>query len=249
MEESAQSGARWVSALQALIARSLVEDLGLSSRRAAELLGLAPSAVSQYLGGKRRGPLLRDLGTRPEVTAIAHRAAVSLSETPVGVGPPTRVILEAAAQVAELVEGGRSRPRSRASGVLIDRAVLQQLRDRIGAEQGAVTSCMHLAQKARDELTRAIFRQIAADSLRHAEIVASLQVYLEAGTNRSLASGIDRADIEALIRQEHEAEGEGGDNLRFGLGGVMKLLAQSMADDEEKHERLLQGLLREGFPK
>jgi uncharacterized protein len=241
------SGARWVSLVQAMVARELVEDLGLPTRRAASLLGLAPSAVSQYLNGRRRERLMEEFGGRPEVIAIAHRAAVAIAETPKGVEPPARTVLEAAAQIAELVVGDRAdrtSPRPR-----VNRAVLHQLRDRVAAEQAAVTACMHLAQKARDELTRAIFRQIASDSLRHAEIVASLAIYLEAGTSHSVASGIDRADIEGLIRQEHDAEGEGGEGLKVGLGGVMKLLAQSMADDEEKHERLLAGLLAEGLPK
>jgi len=189
-----------------------------------------------------------EFGGRPELVAIAHRAAVTLSGTPKGATSPTRVVLEAAVQIAEGAVGdpvGRGGEGGRAT---VDRAVLRKLRERVAAEQAAVTACMHLAQKARDELTRAIFRQIASDSLRHAEIVASLAIYLEAGTNRSLASGIARSDIEALIRQEHDAEGTGEEGLNVGLGGVMKLLAQSMADDEEKHERLLAGLLAEGFP-
>jgi predicted transcriptional regulator/rubrerythrin len=249
MSKGVRSGARWVSIAQMLVARELVENLGVSTRRAADLLGLAPSAVSQYLGGKRRESLLDDFGARPEITTIAHRIAVALAETRKDADPPARIVLEGAARMAEEAGEKGDRQRSRAGAPRIDRPAIRRLRERVGAEQAAVTSCMRLAQKARDELTRAIFRQIASDSLRHAEIVASMEIYLESGTNRSLASGIDRSDVEALIRQEHEAEGKGGDDLRTGLGGVMKILVQSMADDEEKHERLLEGLLKEGFPK
>lgn len=248
MAGSHPSGARWVALVQALIARELVEDIGVPTRRAAQLLGLAPSAVSQYVRGQRRELPLNEFEARPEVVAIAHRAALALSQVPTRGGPGVRIVLEAAAQVSELVEGSAPGPVGRGRAPSVDRGALRQLRARVAAEQGAVTACMELAQKARDELTRAIFRQIASDSLRHAEIVASLAIYLEAGTSRSLASGIARSDIEALIRQEHEAEGEGGAGLQVGLGGVMKLLAQSMADDEAKHERLLTGLLSEGFP-
>ncbi len=144
--------------------------------------------------------------------------------------------------------GGRVRPKGPTPSVTVDRAALRRFRERVAAEQAAVTACMHLAQKARDELTRAIFRQIASDSLRHAEIVASMATYLEVGTSRSSVSGIDRSDVEGLLRQEHEAESEGGDTLKGGLGGVMRLLAQSMADDEAKHERLLRGILADGLP-
>lgn len=247
MVETPRSGAQWVALVQALVARELVEELGVSTRRAAHLLGIAPSAVSQYRSGRRRVRRMEEFGARPEVAAIAHRAATSLAGTPVGTTPPARAVLEAAARVAELVRTGGARSKPIEADARVDREGLRELRARIAAEQAAVTACMQLAQKARDELTRAIFRQIASDSLRHADIVASLEVYLEAGTSRSLASGIDRRDVERLIREEHDAEGHGGEGLKIALGGVMKLLAQSMADDEEKHERLLQGLLKEGF--
>jgi uncharacterized protein len=242
------SGSGWVALTQALVARELVEELGVPTRRSALLLGIAPSAVSQYLGGKRRERGVSELSASPAVAAIAHRVAMRLAETPHDAVPSPRLVLEAAASIAETARGS-SESRSASAGTpRIDRAAVRELRARIAAEQEAVSACMHLAQKARDELTRAVFRQIASDSLRHADIVASLAVYLESGTNRSLVSGIDRADVEGLIRREHEAEGEGGGHLKARLGGVMKLLAESMASDEEKHERLLQGLLAEGFP-
>ncbi|HEV8050497.1 MAG TPA: hypothetical protein VGP88_07880 [Thermoplasmata archaeon] len=248
MGRTSTSGSGWVALTQALVARELVEELGVSTRRAALLLGVAPSAVSQYLGGKRRERTVSELASSPQVASVVRRLATRLAETPHDVNPSPRPVLEAAALIAETAAGpGSTRPRAGGSP-RIDRAAVRELRARVAAEQAAVSACMHLAQKARDELTRAIFRQIASDSLRHAEIVASLAVYLESGTNRSLASGIDRSDVEALIRREHEAEGEGGGLLKARLGGVMKLLAESMANDEEKHERLLQGLLAEGFP-
>ena len=230
------------------MARELVENLGVSTRRAAGLVGLAPSAVSQYLGGKRRQAVIEEIGGRTRVTAIVRRAAARLSQTPKGTEPALRIVLETTLAVVDEVTGGGPSGRTPVLTGRADRAALRQLRGRVAAEQAAVTACMNLAQKARDELTRAIFRQIAADSLRHAEIVASLAIYLEAGTSRSEASGIRRSDVEELIRREHEAESGGGGGLGFGLGGVMKLLADSMADDEAKHERLLKGLLDEGLP-
>ncbi|MCI4363956.1 MAG: hypothetical protein L3K13_06630 [Thermoplasmata archaeon] len=247
MDPTPRSGARWVALAQAMIARELIEGLGLSTRRAAELLGVAPSAVSQYLTGHRRNQLLAEFGTIPSLTTIAHRAAVTLSSGAKSATPSILLVLEAAAKIAQEagVRDARSPPKRNVSS--IDRRILRQLRDRVTTEQEAVTASMHLAQKARDELTRAVFRQIASDSLRHAEIVASLAVYLESGTNRSVASGVERSDVEAMILRENEAEKEGSEGMMGGLGGVMKLLAQSMADDEKKHESLLRGLLAEGF--
>ena len=108
--------------------------------------------------------------------------------------------------------------------------------------------CMRLAQRARDELTRAILRQIASDSLRHAEIVASLAPYLDRGIAEAHASGITRREIEVLIEGERRAEAGADVVTSRDLGGTMALLIASMEADERKHADLLQGLLNSGFP-
>jgi rubrerythrin len=247
MGDGRRSGARWVGLTQALVARELVESLGVSTRHAAELLGLAPSAVSQYLGGKRREVLLDQFGDRPKVRAIAYRTAVVLAQSTPPAVPSPRLVLEAAAQVAEEVRGAASKEGARALQRGIDRVALGRLRQRVAAEQSAVSECMQLAQKAGDELTRSVFRQIASDSLRHAEIVASLAGYLETGVTRSFASGVTRADVQRLIRREREAERGASKEIRSHVGGVMALLLESMEADERKHEQLLQGLVKMGF--
>ncbi len=238
---------QWVQLIQAMAAIELVERMGVPMRKAAVLLGVAPSAISQYVTGTRRGEVLERLSADRNVRAAARRLAHFLVELPPGTAPSPRPLLEAAARVSVRLPQSHPAPSEAGAEHRISRSVTRSLRERIGAEQAAVSACMNLAQKAGDELTRAIFRQIASDSLRHAEIVASLASYLDSGVDRTFASGITKADVEMLIRQEREAESEGGDSLEGGLGGVMKLLAQSMADDEEKHERLLRGLLAEGL--
>ena len=111
----------------------------------------------------------------------------------------------------------------------------------------AVTQCMRLAQRARDELTRALLRQIASDSLRHAEIVASLVPYIDRGVSGAYASGITRKEIEALIEGERRAEAQADSESARYLRGTMAILIGSMEADERKHADLLRGLLANGF--
>jgi uncharacterized protein len=231
-----------VQVVQALVARELVEGLGLPERRAAHLLGLVPSSVSQYLSGKRLGPVLSeylgDLGAR--------RVARGAAEKLVAGGNGPQVILEAAIEFSDLSARSPSTVRTRGSGGLspeLHRQVPRWLRERIAGEQNAVAECMRLAQRSRDELTRAVFRQIASDSLRHAEIVASLTAYLDRGVVSSPPTGISRDDVEHLIRREHEAEETSRVDLGPKLGGMMRILWDSMEADEQKHEHLLQLLL------
>lgn len=252
MPTSGASPALWVQLTQALVARELVDTFGLPARRAAELLGLAPSAISQYLSGKRlRGPLAHAT-THEEVRSVARAVAQRLiaAEQPRDLAPV--LLLEAA---RELSSAGR--PALGVSSVTIGAEVPARpanpefarfLRARIVLEQTAVADCMRLAQKSKDELTRAIFRQIASDSLRHAEIVASIASYLDRGVHRTIATGISRADIERLISKEHEAESKTDPGLTTELGGVLALLWESMEADERKHEVLLARLLDSGLP-
>jgi uncharacterized protein len=249
----ATSPVHLLQALQVQVAAELVEGLGVSSARTANLLGLAPSAVSQYLSGKRRGgsigPFTRSEGARRIARSIAVRLSSDASLRP---EERARLLLEGAQSlVAESEEGepglgsvGAKGSAPRAEHV---REMIQWSRARVRAEQRAVTQSMRLAQKARDELTRAVFRQIASDSLRHAEIVASLGPYLTRGITGARASGITRQDVEALIRSERRAETGPQPLLARELEGTLALLIESIEADERKHDALLSGLLGPGL--
>ncbi len=241
----------WVQLAQALVARELVAAFGLPERKAAELLGLAPSAVSQYLSGRRLGGLMVDVARDERARAIARGAADELASHPGASGETLAIVLDTARRLADAA-GVRSVGGSPASGAPVPaeelRRIVDSLRERIALEQSAVAECMRLAQKSRDELTRSVFRQIASDSLRHAEIVASIQTYLDRGVHRPLASGVTRKDIEALITREREAEARGTVDPGALFGGIMSVLWESMVSDERKHEELLDRMLAAGFP-
>ncbi|MCI4340915.1 MAG: hypothetical protein L3K11_00840 [Thermoplasmata archaeon] len=243
----------YLQILQVMVASELVEELGESTRHAADLLGVAPSAVSQYLSGKRRGrelePFDRSEEARRLARSVAHRLVAMRPAEP---GERLRILFDGARALVELTEGVHP---GTAPGVAPGKApsgertreMLWWSRARVRAEQRAVAQSMRLAQKARDELTRAVFRQIASDSLRHAEIVASLGPYLSRGISRAPATGITRADVEGLIRDERRAEARPEPVLAREVGGTLALLLESIAADERKHDSLLSGLLESGF--
>ncbi len=246
MAELAPSPIVSVQVMQALVARELVNGFGLPERQAAALLGIVPSSVSQYLSGKRLAPTLSAYVDNEAARRLARQTAQQLMAG--GAGP--RAVLEGAIRLGEQVGSRTSRPAPRASEALgpeLRRKVPAWLRKRIAGEQNAVAECMRLAQRSRDELTRALFRQIASDSLRHAEIVASLAAYLDRGVASSAPTGISRIEVERLIAREHEAEASSEIDLGPELGGVMRILWESMEADEKKHEQILQLLLGSGL--
>jgi predicted transcriptional regulator/rubrerythrin len=252
MTNSRTASASWVQLVQALCAREGVEHLGLSSRRVAELLGLAPSAVSQYLSGKRVGAGFLAYATDERAQAIARRTVEGLIEAQEAGRPPTRLVLEGAVALSELPQavgtsGGP--PSGSAKGVTSPqlRRLSRWMRDRVRAEQVAVAQCMRLAQRARDELTRALLRQIASDSLRHAEIMASLAPYVDRGVPSAYVSGITRQEVQGLIEAERRAEAHADSHSARQLRGTMAILIASMEADERKHTQLLRALLEHGF--
>ncbi|MCI4366151.1 MAG: hypothetical protein L3K08_00180 [Thermoplasmata archaeon] len=243
---SAPSPVVWVQVAQALVARELVEEFGLPERAAARRLGIVPSAVSQYLSGKRLAPTLSRYASDEVARRIARRTAQRLASLGEVSGNPG-ILLETAIELAEQFGPSGPRPvRGAGRGPLSrgpDPALKKWIRARIAGEQVAVAECMRLAQRSRDELTRAIFRQIASDSLRHAEIVGSLAAYLDRGIDRTVPSGITRADVRRLIAREEAAEVTDQPERAKVFGGVMQILWESMESDEQKHRRLLELLL------
>jgi len=228
-----------VQVMQALVARELVERFGLPERRAAALLGIVPSSISQYLSGKRLGPALAKHWNDEGARRLARRAAQQLVQGATGPRP----VLEAALALDERPPPSPGASAESGPPPTPSRDTPLWLRHRIEGEQQAVAECMRLAQRSRDELTRAVFRQIASDSLRHAEIVASLGELLDRGISSSRPSGITPTDVESLIARERAAEAAGESGRRDGLGGVMGILWESMEADERKHELLLARLL------
>src|SRR5215469_2308992 len=99
------SPSQYVLVLQALVARELVEGMGLSGNRAAALLGVAPSAISQYLRGKRHVVPADGLEARPEVQDLVHQVAQALAADRSAHRPSVRPLLEAAATLHEEFEG------------------------------------------------------------------------------------------------------------------------------------------------
>jgi uncharacterized protein len=242
MRAAEPSPVAWVQVMQAMVARELVEGFGLPERKAADLLGIVPSSVSQYLSGKRLGPKLARYLADEGARRLARTTAQRLMST----AGDARLVLEAAIELDGMFArtGRAARPKGpHAPPSEVHRDTPRWLRHRIAGEQNAVAECMRLAQRSRDELTRALFRQIASDSLRHAEIVASIAAYLDRGVSASVPTGITRADVEHLIEREHDAEKTSEGDLAPQLGGVMRILWLSMEADEQKHELLLQHLL------
>lgn len=242
-----------LSGVRALLAKELVK-LGLSQRQISEILGTSPAAVTLYAKDRRGLQLSRIIRS----DAKAHLVLEDL------IGGLTRInanrkendelqkdtfpqILDAAYRImriislpssGELVTSTRKRqPKSHSDSTDI-------LAERLQEEQLAAERNMALAVGTTDEVTKTIFRQIASDSIRHAEIVSYL-INLSAGNSRPRSRRVmiqeEIAQIEAMIKGEENATEE--PIMLRGVDPAVKLLLKSIDMDEEKHKVLLKGLL------
>ncbi|MCI4317735.1 MAG: hypothetical protein L3J96_04290 [Thermoplasmata archaeon] len=247
MVRSGSSASIWLQWLRVLVARELVEAVGIPAREAALRLGVAPSAISQYLSGKRLGNVVPPGADPVQARNVSQRLARQLAKSPLEEGVLNPLLLRGAAELAGGSPGSGGADSSPPAGQPSPRtrAMVRQLRRRIASEQSAVADCMRLAQRARDEMTRALFRQIASDSLRHAEIAASLASFLDRGISETMVSGVSADDVRDLITREQEAERTTIREPTAPFGGVMRILWTSVAADERKHDILLKDLLAE----
>ena len=60
-------------AIRRELTRSLVYDIGIKQRQAAQLIGMTDAAVSQYLSGKRGKYLITDPEILDDIGLIAHQ--------------------------------------------------------------------------------------------------------------------------------------------------------------------------------
>src|SRR5579859_5193312 len=98
----------WVQLAQAMVARALVVEFGLPERHAASRLGLVPSAVSQYLSGKRLAGPLGELESHEGARRLARRVAQELLAEPETERPAGRRVLETAVELAAVVGADRT---------------------------------------------------------------------------------------------------------------------------------------------
>ena len=243
-----------LTGVRAVLAKELV-SMGYSQKEISKILGTSPAAVTLYSKDRRGQQLSKIIESNESarlvidnlIDQITQRKSKTKLETDLQ-NDTFPLILDAAYRIMRVVSSEQnvqvSSTIQHKSPVSRSNQVAENLIDRMQEEQLAAQRNMALAVATNDEVARTIFRQIASDSIRHAEIISFL-LGLE---NSEAKRKVDRrmlkeeiAQIESMIRGEESATEE---PIRLrGLDQVLKLLLRSIDIDEEKHKMLLKGLL------
>lgn len=230
-------------ALRVGVAVELVSNMGISKAQAAKMLDLTPSALTQYFNGTRGAKYLEYIRQNRKVEKTIQLLAHGIARDYSG-GRIERINERFLSATLKLNEGGGGIGKMELLAPESSESMpwLEALRKRLDEEQHAATECLQFSQNSPDELTRMLFRQIASNSLRHADIVSFLMANMEKRSPFFGSKPPKIRAIEEMIRKEETAGDADIMFLRKKLGPSAALLIESIEADERKHLMLLKGL-------
>ncbi len=222
-----------IPVVRARLALSLQRN-GLRVREIAAALNITPAAVVQYLKGKRGR-----LGARPAqvdrtIDALADRV---LQRVRSGVREGVRMaeLMETADQIIIASKGSKM---LEATTQKKEKQVVEVLRQRLELELKASERCLESAVKFEDQYSKLLLRMIAADSMRHADVVSQIISWTELPHEPTMKVP-KREFLDAILQIEDKA---GELSLRDAVKvshPVAKLLLEWIDADEKKHERII----------
>jgi len=226
-----------IPVLRATLAIRLVEKYKLKKSHVAKVLGVSPAAISHYISGSRG---LQSADTENirhvEVEMLAERLARKIS-----LGMLDSATTEFSSFINSLIVPQTTHALAKEAGV--DASVIKTLMDRLTLEEEAAKRALELSASVTSQLAKMVLKQMAVDSMRHADILSALIHALENHEDVALTSD-DVAHIAEMSRFESRAEEQKLAEMHLGnLKPVVKALLTSIDMDEEKHEMLLKIIL------
>lgn len=227
---------RLIPMIRARLAKRL-EHQGFKTSEIARALKVTQPAVTQYLKG-RRGGASQEFGVADSfVGPLAERLAERIRA---GLGVETAEMLDTARQIITMKRGGRTVVRGETGSQ--NAKLLGLLGGRLRLELDAAEKYLELANRASDQYTKLLLRMIAADSIRHGDVVSQLMSWLEAG-GRPNGSIPDESLLKSMLSIEDSA-GEASLAKEVLVDHpVARLLLRWIDLDESKHEKMMSGLV------
>jgi len=228
-------------ALFPLIRSGIAEDLtqmGFRVKDIAAVLRVSPAAVSQYLKGRRGNKLHESKNQEHIIEAIAEKAAQRIRN---GLGPLELIELIDAGY--QLLAAGTGEKILQTKAEPQKNEWIRLLRGRLQLELKAAQKCLGLASQTQDDYSKLLLRMIASDSIRHADIVSQVITRLESGHESESESPAGEFLNEMLTIEDKAAEISLNKAIKI-PHRIAQLLLESIDMDEEKHERMIEGMLK-----
>ena len=222
-----------IPVVRARLALSLKRD-GLRVTEIAAALNTSPAAVVQYLKGKRGRLIVRPAQVDRTIDALADKV---LQRVRSGVREAVRMpeLMEAADQIIIASKGNKMLEETTQKK---EKQVVEVLRQRLELELKASERCLESAVKFDDQYSKLLLRMIAADSMRHADVVSQIISWTE--LPHELTLNVPRKEFLDAIMQIEDKAGEQSliDTVKVSHP-VARLLLEWIDIDEKKHERII----------
>ncbi len=233
-----RSEERLIPAIRARLAERLVKE-GFRPKEAAAALNVTQSAVTQYLKQKRGGNAATLTSIDRLIDPLAEKLARRLRSGLGGV--QTTELVETARQVM-VMNRGRMIVQEQPERPERDEAH-RILRETLQLELTAAEKYLELSNQTADDYSKMLLRMIAADSIRHGDVVSQVISWLEAGRDSKFEMP-GKAVLESLVALEDSAhEASLTDSIHIGHP-IARLLFQWIDADEEKHEKIVSKMLK-----
>jgi len=222
--------------IRADLARRLAEK-GFRVSEIAAALRVTQPAVTQYLRGRRGAWNVENSHVDTMVNPLAEKLAQKIHS---GLTIETAELLETARQII-VMDSDRGIV-TRKTNEPQRSKVLELLRHRLRLELDAAEKYLELANRTSEDYTKLLLRMIAADSIRHGDVVSQLMSWLAAGAKSE--GVIPSGDLlkSMLSIEDSAAETSLTRNVEVDHP-VARLLLQWIDIDEEKHEKMVSGLI------
>ncbi len=212
-----------------------LERTGFRVKEIANALNITPAAAVQYIGGKRGRLGARSLQTDRTVDVLADKLIQRMRNGIEG-GVSMAELVEAAEQVMIESRGTTVLERTGAAKETRD---VEVLRERLQLEMKASERCLESAMRFEDQYSKLLLRMIAADSMRHADVVSQILSWIELSQGQTMT--LPRKEfLDAILQIEDKAaEVSLRETVKISHP-VARLLLEWIDFDEKKHEKIVE---------
>ena len=234
-----QSFGSILNAARVSIAIELVNELGKSNKDVSAALGITPSAVSQYIKGKRGVSLKKDTNMLKGFDKSVKEASIiigrlmEIGEYERCQGTVLKTVQELTGILPEISKTERV-----SKGKYPNTEIKSILAERIRREHDSAMYFLGVAQNSGSYFARILFRQIATDSLRHADIVQALLERVD----KPLSGEFGKVPIDVvdkLLEKARTHKEISINNIKERLGPEASLLIESIEMDDREQIVLL----------
>ena len=227
-----------IPVVRARLALSLRRE-GLRVKEIAAALNTTPAAVVQYLKGKRGRLVARPAQVDRTIDALADKV---LQRVRSGIREGVRMpeLMEAADQIIIASKGSKMLEETTQRQ---EKQIVEVLRQRLELELRASERCLDSAVKFEDQYSKLLLRMIAADSMRHADVVSQIISWTELPHEPTL--NVPKKEFLDAILQIEDKAGEQSlkDTVKISHP-IARLLLEWIDTDEKKHERIISKMVR-----